>query len=121
MKKKKFLSLLLCGFIVTSCSIFQKDSFEGKWQLKLSGGIDETFDVVVNQDYTFSVSKTITYGSSDYDVELKGKIDKDGKINAEIIASGQSMGNLNGQINFETGKGKWNASVIYGEWTATKK
>lgn len=117
------LSIAVIGItiLVCACSVFQKDSFNGKWQLKLTGSIEETFELVVGEGNTFSVNKLISYGSRDYDVELKGKIENDGKINAEILASGQSMGNLDGIFNYETGKGKWNVSILYGEWTAAKK
>lgn len=121
MNSKIFALVLFVTVFAAACSIFQKDSFEGKWQLKLSGSIDETFEFVVAGDNSFSVNKTISYGSRDYDVELKGQIEKDGKISAEIIASGQSMGSIEGLFNYENGKGKWSASILYGEWTAVKK
>lgn len=121
MKKQLLVLGILISILTTACSFFQKDSFEGKWQLKLSGSIEETFDFAVGEDNSFTVNKMISYGSRDYDVELKGKIGKDGKLSAEIIASGQSMGNLDGLFTYETGKGKWNASILYGEWSAIKK
>lgn len=117
------LALVVIGItiLVCACSALQKESYNGKWQLKLTGSIEETFEFVIGEDNLFSVNKSISYGSRDYDVELKGKIEKDGKINAEIVASGQSMGSLDGLFNYESGKGKWNASMLYGEWTALKK
>ncbi|MEW6652489.1 MAG: hypothetical protein AB1394_03365 [Bacteroidota bacterium] len=121
MKSFLLASVIALCLLISTCSHFQKDSFEGNWKLKLTGSIQETFDIVIGDNNTFSVNKSISYGSQDYYVELKGKIEKDGKIDAEIIASGQSMGSLEGLLTFETGKGRWNASILYGEWTAAKK
>jgi ribosomal protein S4E len=121
MKKVIVAFIIAIAFMLTSCSLFQKDSFQGKWQLKLTGGIEETFDFVVSEDNSFSVNKSISYGSREYDVEINGKIEKDGKIKTAIIASGQDMGEFEGIFNYETGKGKWNASILYGEWSAAKK
>lgn len=121
MKKVIVAFIFAIALMLTSCSLFQKDSFQGKWQLKLTGGITETFEFDVLEDYSFSMNKTISYGTRDYDVEIQGKIDKDGTVEADIVASGQTMGKIDGLFNFETGKGKWNASILYGEWLAAKK
>lgn len=121
MEKRIIVFAFLLALVVTACSLFQKDSFQGTWQLKFSGGIEETFDFVVGEGNSFSVNKSITYDSREYDVEISGKIGKDGKIRTAIIASGQDMGLMEGEFNYETGKGKWNANILYGEWTATKK
>ncbi len=121
MRKVNVVFVFAVALMLTSCSLFQKDSFQGKWQLNLTGGITETFEFDVLEDYSFSMSKTINYGTRDYDVEISGKIDNDGSVRADIIASGQTMGQIDGLFNFETGKGKWNASILYGEWIATKK
>lgn len=121
MRKVIVTFVFVLAVMLASCSLFQKDSFQGKWQLKLTGGITETFEFDVLEDYSFSMNKTINYGTRDYDVEIHGKIDNDGSVRADIIASGQTMGQIDGLFNFETGKGKWNASILYGEWAATKK
>jgi len=119
--KSIIYSMVFIALLISACSSLQKDSFNGNWQLKMTGSIEETFEFVVNEDNSFAINKMISYGTRDYDVEIKGKIEKDGKINAEIIASGQTMGSIDGIFTFENGKGKWNASILYGEWTAIKK
>ncbi|MFA7421802.1 MAG: hypothetical protein WCZ90_19115 [Melioribacteraceae bacterium] len=121
MKKSISVCFFSVALFVTSCSLFQKDSFQGDWQLTLTGALSETIQFTIKDDNSFYVRKNIQYGSREYDAEINGKIEKDGKVTAEIIASGQPMGQLDGYLNFETGKGKWNASIISGEWTATKK
>ncbi len=106
---------------LSACSIFQKDSFEGDWTLKLSGAIQETFNFQISPTNEFSFSQLVSYGGRDYDVSIKGKIGNDGKIKADIMAEGQIMGDLVGMMTYENGNGKWGASILSGVWTATKK
>jgi hypothetical protein len=120
MKRKMYLSLLL-PVIFSACSIFQKDSFEGEWQLRLTGSIDESFSFIVLPDNSFTTNKIINYSGRDFDVTVKGKVGTDGKLEADIIVSGQVMGQVKGLMTYESGKGNWGANVLSGEWTSTKK
>jgi len=121
MKKLLRTLVFLSIGILSACSIFQKDSFEGEWSFKLTGAIQETFNLPVNSANEFSASKAVTYGGRDYDVLIKGRIAEDGRVKAEIIADGQAMGEIEGMMNHETGSGKWGASILSGDWSATKK
>lgn len=121
MKKYSVTLLFVPLLFLFSCSIFQKDSFEGEWTLKLDGSIKESFDFKILPGNEFNFSKTVSYGYQDYDVTIQGKIDKDGQLKAAIIAGAEVMGEITGMINFESGSGKWNASVLSGSWTAFKK
>lgn len=107
--------------LLSACSIFQKDSFEGEWQLKLSGSINENFTFNILPDNSFSTNKMIYYSGRDFDVTVKGKVEPDGNLEADIIVSGQVMGQVKGLMTYENGKGNWGANVLSGEWSAVKK
>ncbi len=119
--KKQLTIILLLLFFVSACSLFQKDSFAGEWNINLTGGVDVNLTVVIGDTYEFSTNRTITYSGRDFDVTVKGKVDKDGKIDAELIANGQAIGDLSGLLNYQNGKGTWNAAVLSGTWNAVKK
>ncbi len=121
MKKYSFALIIISLLFLFSCSIFQKDSFEGEWTLKLDGAIKESFDFKILPNNEFNFSKTVSYGYQDYDVTIQGKIEKDGQLKAAIIAGAEVMGEITGMMTFERGGGKWNASILTGEWTAFKK
>lgn len=88
MKKLSLTVIILCIGLLSACSVFQKDSFEGEWTLKLTGAIQETFNFHIPGTNEFSFSKYVYYGGRDYDVLIKGRIENDGRIKADIIAGG---------------------------------
>jgi hypothetical protein len=121
MKRRSIITSFLALLFLSACSIFQKDSFGGEWTLKLNGSIQESFNFTVRPNNEFSFSKSINYSGQDYDVTIKGKIENDGQIKANIITGGQVMGDMQGMMTFENGSGTWGASVLSGDWTAMKK
>ena len=118
--KKTFLLLIVIA-VMNGCSIFQGDSFEGSWEMYLSGSIDEKVEFIISPQNTFDVRKVIPYGSINYEVNFKGTVSKDGIISGEIFADRGHIGTLEGTVNYETGSGKWNASMLSGVWNAVKK
>jgi hypothetical protein len=120
---KKYFIRLLCISVIffSACSIFQKDSFEGEWALKLDGAIKVSFDFRIPQTNEFSFSNSVSYGGQNYDITVNGKVEKDGRVTAEITAGGQVLGDISGVMTFENGTGKWHASILSGDWTAVKK
>lgn len=118
--KKTYLFVIVIA-LLNGCSLFTKDSFEGPWEMNLSGSIDEKVEFNISPENTFDVKKVIPYGSVNYEVNFKGTITKDGIISGDIFADGGHIGSLEGAINFETGSGKWNASMLSGVWSASKK
>jgi hypothetical protein len=118
---KRIFLLLIVIALMNGCSIFQKDSFEGAWEMNLSGSIDEKVEFSISPQNTFDVKKVIPYGSVNYEVNFKGTVSKDGVIVGDIFADRGHIGTLQGTVNYETGSGKWNASMLSGVWNAVKK
>jgi hypothetical protein len=116
--KTAAVALLL---IMTSCSLFQKDSFEGAWIFELSGGIEESITIDVTETFEIDSEQIIQFQNRDYNVRFKGKISEDGILNADIIVGSDRMGSIEGNMTFTSGFGKWGAQVIAGEWKAYKK
>ena len=121
MKFKINSAFMILIVLSTSCSIFQKDSFEGKWQLNFTGGINETFDFVITPQNDFSFTKAVEYQGQLYDVTIKGTVSAEGILKADLIAMGQVLGFVAGNLTYENGTGKWDASYVNGNWTAVKK
>ena len=115
-----FISLVSLA-LLSSCSLFQKESFEGKWELKLSGDLQEVFefDIAANNDFSFS--KDVFYQGNIYGVTIKGNVSNEGVLQADLIAMGQKMGIIDGKLTYQNGSGKWDASYAKGNWTAVKK
>jgi len=118
-KKILFTGLLL--FIVSSCSIFKKDSFQGLWTLILSGDFSETFDFIVTEDNSFSFTKTIYVQGRDLDASFQGDIFEDGTLTCEVMVMGMKVAEVSGKMNYENGSGIWVGGSMKGEWTAVKK
>jgi len=121
MKLKSIYFTFLGLIFFTSCSLFQKESFEGKWELKLDGDIQEVFEFNISADNNFSFSKGVFFNGRVYDVTVKGNVTKDGKLQADLIVSNQKMGIVEGTLTYENGNGKWDATYARGNWTALKK
>lgn len=121
MKVRIIFIILMYFALLSSCSLFQKDSFEGKWELKLSGDLQERFefDITENNDFTFS--KDVFFQGNSYGVTIKGNVSKEGVLLADLIAMGQKMGIVEGTLTYQNGSGKWDASYARGNWTAVKK
>lgn len=56
MKVRIIFINLICIALLSSCSLFHKESFEGKWELKFSGDLQEVFefDIFENNDFSFT-------------------------------------------------------------------
>ena len=108
-------------FFLSSCSLFNKDSFEGKWELKLNGDLTEVFEFDISANNDFSFSKDVFFQGNTYGVTIKGNVTKDGKLLADLFALGQKMGIVEGALTYENGTGKWDASYARGNWSAIKK
>jgi len=115
-----FISLFFIA-VLSSCSLFQKDSFEGKWELKLSGDLKEVFEFDITADNNFSFSKDVLFQSNSYGVKIEGNVSKEGILKADLFAMGQKLGIVEGTLTYENGSGKWDASYAKGNWTAVKK
>jgi hypothetical protein len=119
--KKIFPISFFLILIVSACSLFESESFAGKWDFKLTGDYDGAITVLLKDDMTYSESTQVSVNGRDFDVKFSGKINEDGKLIGLIFAQGQQMGEMNGKLNYENGEGKWNAAGIGGNWTAIKK
>lgn len=121
MKVKIIFISLICIALLSSCSLFQKESFEGKWGLKLSGDLQEVFEFDISANNDFSFSKDVYYQGNVYGVTFNGNVTKEGVLQADLIVMGQKMGIVEGTLTYENGSGKWDASYAKGNWTAVKK
>jgi len=121
MVKKLFFFFLISTFLLVSCSIFQKESFTGKWEITLAGDHVQTFKFEVKDDLTFSFSDVVSVQGSEMPVEVKGNISEDGKVTAVIFTGGQDIGSINGTFTFTDGKGSWQGGNLGGTWTGAKE
>ncbi|MEK6552882.1 MAG: hypothetical protein AABZ54_05480 [Bacteroidota bacterium] len=120
MRTKIVFINLVCLTILSSCSIFQKDSFEGKWELILSGDLQEVFEFDISENNDFSFSKDVYFQGNSYGVTIIGNVTKEGVLQADLIAMSQKMGIVEGTLTYQNGSGKWDASYARGNWTAVK-
>lgn len=121
MKVRIIFINLICIALLSSCSLFQKESFEGKWELKLSGDLQEVFEFDISENNDFSFSKDVYFKGNSYGVTIKGNVTKEGVLQSDLIAMGQKMGIVEGTLTYQNGSGKWDASYVRGNWTAVKK
>ena len=121
MKVRIIFINLICLGILSSCSLFQKDSFEGKWALKLNGDVQEVFEFDISENNDFTFSKDVYFQGNSYGVTIKGNVSKEGVLQADLLAMGQKMGIVEGTLTYQNGSGKWDASYARGNWTALRK
>lgn len=121
MKARIIFISLICIVLLSSCSLFQKESYEGKWELKLSGDLQEVFQFEISANNDFTFSKDVYYQGNVYGVTINGNVTKEGVLQADLIVMGQKMGIIEGTLTYENGIGKWDASYARGNWTAVKK
>ncbi|MBN1301496.1 MAG: hypothetical protein JW995_09810 [Melioribacteraceae bacterium] len=119
--KKKLIILISSVMIITSCSIFEKETLSGEWQLNLIGDYQQTFSLFVDEDYSFNQNAVVNMNGREYDIKITGMISEDGSMMGKIYAMGQQVGELTGKVNYETGEGKWAAAGLGGIWTSSKK
>jgi hypothetical protein len=117
---KKYVPLLFLVFIA-SCSLFQKESFEGDWEIKFNGDYEGVFNFTIKEDYSFSFSSNLNYRGGDYNATFKGSIEPDGRLVCNISVNGMSVVSAKGKIDFESGAGTWGGFGLKGNWTAIKK
>ncbi len=121
MKLRIIFFLFVSLAFLSSCSLFNKDSFEGKWELKLNGDLTEVFEFDISANNDFSFSKDVFFQGNSYEVTIKGNVTKEGKLLADLFALGQKMGFVEGTLSYDNGTGKWDASYARGNWTAIRK
>ncbi|NJD21289.1 MAG: hypothetical protein FIA82_01275 [Melioribacter sp.] len=121
MKLRIIFILFVSLTFLSSCSLFNKDSFEGKWELKLNGDLTEVFEFDISANNDFSFSKDVFFQGNSYGVTIKGNVSKEGKLFADLFALGQKMGIVEGTLTYDNGTGKWDASYARGNWSAVKK
>ncbi|MBU0560758.1 MAG: hypothetical protein KJ799_05880 [Bacteroidetes bacterium] len=118
---KKTLSLFFGVIIITACGILQNDSFSGYWAISFDGDFKDTFHFKVDENKQFSFAETISMQGNDYDVTIEGSIDEEGILSANINLDSQTVGRLNGKVNYENGIGNWMEAGLSGTWSAIKK
>lgn len=120
MIKKMFFvfSILL---IAVSCSIFQKDTFQGTWNITVTGDFSDSFDFVVDEKDSFSFSRNINTQGGSYEARFSGKISEDGTMFCDVNVMSMKVAQFDGKMNYENGSGKWAGAGMSGSWSAVKK
>ena len=121
MFKKIFVLLFLFTLLFGGCSIFQKESFAGKWQITFAGDYEKSVNFEINDDLTFSFNDVVSLQNGDFPITIKGKVSEEGKLDALIFTQGDEVGELNGQLTFTEGTGKWSGANLGGTWSAVKE
>jgi hypothetical protein len=119
--KKNLVVFFLSVILITGCSLFEKQSFSGPWEMTLKGGYSDTLSFVVDAQRSFSFTKDLIVGSNQYEATFRGKIAEDGTMTCDVSVQGMNVASLKGTFNFENGSGTWSGSSYDGTWTAVKK
>jgi hypothetical protein len=118
---KKVLTVVFLIIITNSCALFESESFEGNWNLNLTGDYSGELNFVVDKDGKLSGASLVEVQGYKYDVYYTGTVTPEGDLTAKIEASGREVGELIGKVNFEKGNGTWSASGLKGSWSAIKQ
>lgn len=116
-------SLILFFVVITlfcACSLFEKESFEGDWNLKLEGDYNGELVMSVDDGNKLKGTAVVNYNGYNYNLMYKGNISDEGNLSAYIEAQGRQVGEITGKINFINGQGRWTAAGMQGNWTALK-
>lgn len=108
-------------FLISSCSLFQKDAFEGKWILTVKGDYSDSIEFTITEDNTFSFVKSIMTQGQNFDARFNGKILVDGTFVCDVEVMSMKVAQFNGKVNYENGSGSWSGTGMSGNWTAVKK
>jgi hypothetical protein len=117
----RIISVLTIIFIITSCSIFQKDTFQGAWTMSITGDYNDSVEFIVAENNTFSFTKNISTQGQNYDARFNGKILEDGTMVCDVEVMSMKVVQFNGKMTYENGSGKWAGTGMNGSWTAVKK
>ncbi len=115
------LTFLVPLIFITSCTIFQRDSYQGTWVFKITGDFTDSFEILIKEDNSFKTEQIIDIGSKSYDAAFEGKITDEGNLTCDVFVMGRQAAHFTGKIDYETGLGTWNGSGYKGDWTITKK
>lgn len=118
---KRIIPSLSILFLITSCSLFQKDTFQGKWTMSIKGDYSDTVEFVVAENNTFSFTKNIATQGQNYDARFNGKIMEDGTMVCDVEVMSMKVVQFNGKMTYENGSGNWSGTGMSGNWTAVKK
>lgn len=117
-RRQAFLVPLI---FITSCTIFQKDSYQGTWVFKITGDLSDSFEIVINEDNSFKTEQILEVDYQSYDATFEGKITEEGNLTCDVFVMGRQAAHFIGKIDYETGLGTWNGSGYKGDWTITRK
>lgn len=119
--KSRIISSLTILLLISACSIFQKQSYQGTWVLTVKGDYNDTIEFNVGEDYTFSFVKSIATQGQNFDAKFNGKILPDGSFVCDVEVMSMKVAQFNGKVNYENGSGSWSGTGMGGTWTAVKK
>jgi hypothetical protein len=119
--KSRIISSITILFLISACSLFQKDTFQGTWILTVKGDYNDTIEFNVNEGNTFSFVKSIATQGQNYDASFNGKILADGTFVCDVEIMSMKVAQFNGKVTYENGSGSWSGTGMGGNWTAVKK